>query len=250
MKASSRPLAVVFSVTPQEFVTGSTLSLQATILDPLTNTTFTETSVTVEFLMFNGSDDTYQTVRTNSTVGGVATASVTYPNDNQHAHAYMARIVPAVGQIHQGIVSNPVQLTASKPSRILLDVTRDWSSQNHTIHGWLLSQSSGINNTRIKITINKTDYWASTNQSGYFSLSLNLKPVNNNGTTYTITASFEDTVTPPLSATAWAKTLDGQDYAACTTLQYGYKPAYNTTTLTISTQSTEVMTRTMAAEEI
>ena len=250
VKVKSTPLAVVFSVTPQEFVTGSSLSLQATILDPLTNTTFTETSVTVEFLMFNGSDGTHQTLCTKPTVGGVATTSIPYPNDNQHAHAYMARIVPAVGQIHQGIVSNPVQLTASKPSRILLDVTRDWSSQNHTVEGWLLSGTSGISNRRVKITVNQNDYWSSTNLSGYFCLSLNLPPVNNNASTYTISASFEDNVTQPLSATAWAKTLDGQDYAACTTVQYGYKPAYNTTTLTISAQSTEMMTTTMSPAEM
>jgi hypothetical protein len=80
-------------------------------------------------------------------------------------------------------------------------------------------------------------------------LSLNLKPVNNNATVYNIAASFEDTATPPLSATAWAKTLDGQDYAACTTVQYGYKPAYNTTTLTVLTGSSEVMTTTMSPED-
>jgi len=80
--------------------------------------------------------------------------------------------------------------------------------------------------------------------------SLSLYAVNNSATTYSINVDFEDTVTPPLSATAWAKTLDGQDYAACTTVQYGYKPAYNGTTLTVLAGSTEIVTRTMAAEEI
>jgi hypothetical protein len=49
------------------------------------------------------------------------------------AYAYMARIVRAVGSVQQGIVCNPVQLTVSKSTDLLLNVSRDWVSGNHTI---------------------------------------------------------------------------------------------------------------------
>lgn len=177
-------------------------------------------------------------------------SNVVYPN-NGMAYAYAAEIVPAVGSIQQGMMCNPVQLTASNASQILLNVTKDWLSQNHTIQGWLLSQSSGIYGRQVKITINQTVYWSPlTNQSGYFNLSLKLQPVNNNATTYLITATFEDNITQPVSATAWTKTLDSQQYPACTTLQYGYEPAFNTTTLTVLPASTEVATTTMSPEEM
>jgi len=44
--------------------------------------------------------------------------------------------------------------------------------------------------------------------------------------------------------------LDEQQYRARTTTQYEYKPAYNTTTLTVLAGSTEIVIRAMAAEEI
>lgn len=53
-----------------------------------------------------------------------------------------------------------------------------------------------------------------------------------------------------LTATAWANTLDGQQYPACTTVQYGYEPAFNTTTLTVSTPSTEVVSTVKSPEEM
>lgn len=54
----------------------------------------------------------------------------------------------------------------------------------------------------------------------------------------------------PLNATTWAKTLDGEQYPACTTTQYGYEPAYNTTTLTVLPESTEVLAMTKSPEEM
>jgi hypothetical protein len=133
---------------------------------------------------------------------------------------------------------------------LLLDVGRYWVSGNHTVQGWLLSSGSGISGRLVKIGVNDTQYSSFTNGSGYFSLSLNLQPVNNDATMYTIAASFEDKTTPPLSATAWAKTLDGQQYPACTTVQYGYKPAYNTTTVTVLMGSSETSMSVKSPEEM
>jgi hypothetical protein len=89
--------------------------------------------------------------------------------------------------------------------------------------------------------VNDTEYLPSlTDVNGYFRLSLDLQPVNNQSTTYMITASFEDTSQEPLNCTAWAKTLDGQDYAVCTTVQYGYKPSTNYASVTVEPRATQI----------
>lgn len=64
-----------------------------------------------------------------------------------------------------------------------------------------------------------------------FSLSFALQPKDNKPTLYIISASFEGDL--PLNATAWAYTVNGQRYPACTTIQYGFKPSNNMTTLTV-----------------
>jgi hypothetical protein len=76
-----------------------------------------------------------------------------------------------------------------------------------------MDRTTSINGRQVKIKVNET---------ACFSLSLDLQLVNNIATTYMITASFEDTVTQPVNTAAWARTLEGQQYAACTTTQYGY----------------------------
>jgi hypothetical protein len=43
----------------------------------------------------------------------------------------------------------------------------------------------------------------------------------------------------PCSATAYALTPNGTEYAACTTVQYGFKPASNVTWLAIELYSKE-----------
>jgi hypothetical protein len=53
-----------------------------------------------------------------------------------------------------------------------------------------------------------------------------------------------------LNATAWAYTLDGQPYAACTTIQYGFKPSSHTTTLTVEPQTTHTETPTKTPEQV
>jgi hypothetical protein len=85
-------------------------------------------------------------------------------------------------------------------------------------------QSGGLADEPVRVNVNETEYACMTNGSGYFNLSLNFKALNNNATTYTIAASFEDNSTVPINAIAWATTLDGHQYPACTTIQYGHEP--------------------------
>jgi len=73
-----------------------------------------------------------------------------------------------------------------------------------------------------------------------FSFDVDLKPVGNAATPYEVLACFEDNFTIPTNCTAWSKTPDGQDYAACTTVQYGYKPATKSISLTVTYQSTTI----------
>jgi hypothetical protein len=60
-----------------------------------------------------------------------------------------------------------------------------------------MDQTTSINGRQVK---------TKTNETAYFSLSLNLQLVNNTAKTYMITASFEDTVTQPVNTAAWART--------------------------------------------
>ena len=248
VNATAKPLAILLNVSPNEFATGTTVVLNATLIDVYSNITFTAPA-TVEFLDVNSTGQ--KTLLGACATNGYGTAiwTLQYPDDT--AHAYMAMIEPEAGSIVQGIMCNPVQLTVSKSCELLLNVTRDWVSGNQTIEGWLLNATSGISGRRVTITVNDTQYLSSvTNASGYFRLSLNLQAVSNNATTYVVTASFEDNSTAPINATAWATTLNGQQYPACTTIQHGYEPAYNTTTLIVLPESTEVLAMTTSPEEM
>ena len=116
---------------------------------------------------------------------------------------------------------------------------------HYEAHGvWLLKwKNSGVNDKTIAIKVNETVYTAQTNQTGCFSLNLDLKPKDTEPTLYTITASFEDTVTTVTNATAWTYMIDGTRYATCTTMQYnGYKPSANNVTLAAQHQATEAVT--------
>jgi hypothetical protein len=61
-------------------------------------------------------------------------------------------------------------------------------------------------------------------------------------------ASFEGD--EAVNAMAWTYMLDGSRYAACTTVQYGYKPVSNSTTLTVLLQATDTATTTKTPEQL
>lgn len=200
---------------------------------------------------FNFTSDGYSSsfLSVNTTLMGEAIVNTTYPSD-QKAHAFMVMIVPAVynDKFVQGIVSNPIQLSVSRSTRLLLSVSKDNSSTQHLVEGWLVWNSSGVSSKVVSIDINGTKYSRTTDGNGYFSLTLDLQPQDNNITNYMIIASFEgDTA---VNATAWAKTLDGQDYPACTTIQYGFKPSSNMTTLTVDPRVTKLMRLAKSPEEM
>ncbi|MGB8780311.1 MAG: hypothetical protein WCD81_06635 [Candidatus Bathyarchaeia archaeon] len=240
--ASAVPLRILFSVTPDNFENGTTVLLNATIIDPSTGAPFTSQSVNVNFYNVD-SNGVQQKLGTNSTAGGMAFWSTTYTS-NGTAYAYKADINAdsVSGVLRQGIASSPVQLTVGNPTVLLLNVSRANSSTNHTIESQLLSDGTGVSNETVTITVNGQSFQNKTDQNGYFNLTIDLEPECHNGTTayqnvtYTITASFAGDV--PTNATAYDNALDGTNYTACTTVQYVYEPSTNSTILTVTPQST------------
>jgi hypothetical protein len=246
------PLAVLFSVSRSEFEVGAGLNLNATVLYASNNSRVNNGYVINVGFWNCSSDGTVSFVGSVAAGNGEAILYTTYPNDGK-AHAFMAKVIPEAGaKIPQGIVCSPVQLTVlAENTKLLLNVTREESSSKHSICGWLKTGAGlGVSGKQVKIKVNDTEFLPSpTNASGYFSTSIDFAAKDNQPTLYMITASFEDT-TQPLQATAWAYTLDGDPYAACTTIQYGYKPAANSTMLTVEPQSTTTMAITKSPEEM
>jgi hypothetical protein len=77
-----------------------------------------------------------------------------------------------------------------------------------------------------------------TNQSGYAWLALYLSPqANNNQTAYSVVVSFAGDSAS--TATALLTTLNGTTYDVCTTTQYNsYEPSSNSTSITVTPQTT------------
>lgn len=123
------------------------------------------------------------------------------------------------------------------------------------IDGWLKSDGAGLEDRIVAVNVNGSCVDAPlTDGSGYFSCTrdFSLGDAYNTSTTatatYTITASYDGG--QPLTATAYANTLDGKSYAQCTTIQYGHKPSSNSTVLTVTPQSALATTSTNTTEQM
>jgi len=249
VEATATPLAVMFSVSETDFAPPKSLALNATVLDIVTGGRVGGSfGVKVEFWRFI-SNGTVRSLGVVDAINGVALLSgVLYPDDG-NVHAFMAKVKAEYSGsvLPQGVSGNPVQLTISKSTRILLNVTRGENSE-HVVRGWLKYGGSAVGSKPVTVMVNETKYILTTNQSGYFSKSLTLLPRDNKQTLYTVTASFEGDQAK--NATAWAQTLDGQRYAACTAIQYGFRPSANSTTLTVQPQATQTATQTKTPEQM
>jgi hypothetical protein len=132
-----------------------------------------------------------------------------------------------------------------------LNVSRDGTSTRHNVSGRLLYGSGGVSGKPVKIYVNDVEktilYTYGLN--GDFSLAgLDLPPVNNQPTTYQIRAVFEGD--NPCTATAYAKTPNGTSYAACTTIEYGYKPSSNSASVTVEAPTSVVTVPTKTPEQL
>ncbi|NWG11759.1 hypothetical protein HXY33_08470 [Candidatus Bathyarchaeota archaeon] len=126
---------------------------------------------------------------------------------------------------------SPVTLTVAWDTVLSLDVDLGESSFQHIISGHLLSENEAVIGKAVKIYVNDTlRAEASTREVyGDFTLTLNPPSIDNKPTIYNIQAVFEGD--NPQNASAYAYTPNGTRYAICTTVQYGFKPATNITTL-------------------
>jgi hypothetical protein len=250
VNVSTLPLSVLFTVCPDEFVPGAPVTLNATIMDPLTNTVFSH-NVYVKFTDFasDGSKTTLACISSSESI--LYTLPNGYPNDNR-SHAYSAVIVnctdPGVASTVSNLASSPVQLTVGCNTTLSLNVWNTSSPSQYLVGGSLKEGSQGVLGRQITLNINDTKLAAITGVGGSFGVTRDFPAVNNAPTTYTITASFngED----PLSASATATAPDGTSYAACTTTQFSLKPSSNSTVLAVTPQSTQATMLAKTPEEI
>lgn len=247
------PLSTLFTVSPAEFKPGDCITLNATVIDPLTSQLFTNHNVTVQFFesISNGTKCAVGPP-VNSTLG-VSTLSLNYPNDS-NAYAYNATILGCTDGLEtvSNVVSNPVQLTVG--SSATLDSIVSTASTKRTIDYWfedpVFHRNLYLTGRQITVKINGTVHdgqcLTTDGYTGVAEFSGDFQAVNNSTTTYTITASFAGD--NPVSASANSTALDGSCYATCTTVKYnydattcGYETSSNCIVITVTPQSTQAI---------
>jgi hypothetical protein len=151
------------------------------------------------------------------------------------------------------LVLGTPQLSVSRNTILLLGITRDRNSTQHMFKVRLLnnSTSQGIAGKTVKLTLNQTQKYSNfTDADGFARIMLWLTPqANNNQTNYNVVASFDGDGTSIAHAT---HTLpNGTMYDVCTTIQYNnYKPSSNSTTITVTPQTTTGATTLMNTEHM
>jgi hypothetical protein len=236
------PLNILFDVQPRDLKLGTSLTLKAQVNDSRSGEPLSDRVVRFYAVDEDGGKACIDDGSIETNENGVATLTWTYVSG---LYAFMAEV--AAGQ---SMISSPVLLTVAEETVLLLNVSKEESGFDHTFSGCLLSYGEPVLYKKIRVFVNgsleavlSTDY-----PDGNFSLTLNLEPADNKLTTYNTQAVFDGD--EPCSATAYGYTPNGTEYAVCTTVQYGFKPASNSTWLTVEPQSTQVMTPTKTPEEL
>jgi hypothetical protein len=235
------------------------VSLNATIINPLTNARFTDHNVTVKFRGSVSNGTTYAIGTVNST-GGQALLNLTYPSDGK-AYAYNATILCCTDgyKTVSNVVSSPVQLAVGHPATLVSAPILNFTSTSRELEYYFENPNHGmmfLGNRTIEVKINDTSYTCTTEEgNGVAEFAHDFPAVNNSTTVYIITATFNGD--NPASATANSTAADGTSYTACTTTQYninattlGYKPSSNTITLTVDPHSTLATTATKTPEQM
>jgi hypothetical protein len=235
------PVSILFDVQPREFKPGDDITLAATVFNA--SSSLPLPSETVSFYVVDSAGNPGPLGNNVTNASGVAiwrTRYVIGPN------AYMA----SVG-VNQTVICSPVTLTVARKTVLLLNVSREeGSSVSHVFSGKLLSGDEPVIGRRVKIYVNdslKADT-VTRDLYGDFSVKLNLQPINNKPTDYNVQAVFEGD--EPCNATAYGYTPNGTRYAICTTIQYGFRPTSNSTTLIAEPQATQIVTTTKTPEQM
>jgi uncharacterized membrane protein YqaE (UPF0057 family) len=233
------PMNILFDVQPRDFKPGTSLTLTAQVNDSRSGDPLS--GYTVRFYAVDGEGSKARIGDDATNGNGVATLPWTYVLG---PYAFMAEV--AAGQ---SMISSPVMLTVAEETGLSLDVEKGESSFDHTFSGCLLSYGEPVLYRQVKILVNDTvEAVLTTNPDGSFSLTLSLQPANDKPTAYNIQAVFDGD--EPCSATAYGYTPNGTEYAVCTTVQYGFKPASNATWLTVEPQATQMLRATKTPGEM
>jgi cobalamin biosynthesis Mg chelatase CobN len=129
-------------------------------------------------------------------------------------------------------------LTVGKEAVLSMNVSKG-GGYNHTVSGVLTCEGTPVSGKQVEAKVNGTVEAVVTALSdGSYSVTLNLKAVDNKPTNYQIeTAYYGDSA---LNLTALDTLPNGTQYTVCTTLQYfSYKPAANATFLTVEPITTQ-----------
>jgi hypothetical protein len=254
VSVDSLSLSVLFSVSPTNFAPGQTVTLNATIMDPLTNSRSNH-SVWVKFFNFSSEGST-KTLGYNISDNGVASYTTFYPS-NGTAYAFNATILNCTIQGASlnvsNVVGSPVQLSVGSNTTLSLNVSSTSSPSQYKISGWLKNGTIGLGSKLVSLKINDTVVDSRLTDDfvgwqGCYCFVHDFPAVNNVSTTYTVSVSFNGT--NPSSASATSITLGGSNYAMCTTIQYGCQPCSNSTMLTVDPQSTIAAISTKTLEEM
>lgn len=234
--AVSVPTTIDFDVQPRDFSPGTLLTLNATVRNAVSGDLMN--NFLVSFYKV-GQSGTRTLLGNTSTTNGVALMSYLYSSG---PYAFMAEAATG-GTV---ISSSGIMLTASYPTTLTLNVTKDDVSYKHGLSGSLKTGSSGMVGSVIRILVNDTEVKrVTTTDGGQFAATLTLKPLSSAAVTYTIIALFDGYGVH--NASAYDSSPDGQRYAVSTTIDYGYKPSSNSVSLTVGPQATlaAVTTKTM-----
>ncbi|MDH5482273.1 MAG: hypothetical protein OEY22_05280 [Candidatus Bathyarchaeota archaeon] len=237
-------VSVFLNVEPREFKPGDYVTLLAHVTNMSSSSPWA--SATVRF---------YKSFANNSTslIGDPLTTNgsgwAVLPNHcysftpSEGPYAFLVTVDD--GEI---LAINYFDLTVSNKTELLFSVEKEDTNTLHVLSGWLLSNSQGVANKPIEISVNGTvRETALTNGTGFFSLKLDLQPENASAATYSLEAVFEGE--EPQSVTSYHHTSNST-LAVCTTFYYEYKPSSNTTSLTVSPQSTDTLAPTKTPEEM
>ncbi len=235
------PMNILFDVQPRDFKPGTSLTLTVQVNDSRSGEPLSGRVVKFYAVDEDGDKGRIDDGSIATDENGVATLIWTYAVG---PWAFVVEV--ATGQ---SMMSSPVMLTVAKETGLSLDVEKDESSFEYTFSGYLLSYGEAVLYRQVKILVNDTaEAVLDTNPDGSFSVTLNLQPADNKPTAYNVQAVFEGD--EPCSATAYALTPNGTEYAVCTTVQYGFKPSTNSTWLTVEPQSTQVMQPTKTPKQL
>ncbi|MFX0203044.1 MAG: hypothetical protein ACFFCW_43630 [Candidatus Hodarchaeota archaeon] len=110
----------------------------------------------------------------------------------------------------------------------------------HRIYARLIRarDSTPVADQLIKLDVKGMVYTLTWNGTGYVKQALELETIGGQATTYQVKATFDGT--NPQTRSLTITDPYGEEYAVCTTIQYGYKPSSNSASLTVEPPKTDV----------